>query len=166
MRYEYRCSTINLEQQNVSLATISKRVSLSFEIPKYYKKFIQWKFKSFELVYIHRRFFIHFVVENPVSQELLNSPHSGVFVGIDRGMRHIAVSSQNQFYSGSRLRESKDKYFRLKRSLQKKGTRSAKTKLKKNYFKYSCKFNDYIRRFKLHTKNKQAKKKNPIQSRI
>ncbi|MCE7733227.1 MAG: IS200/IS605 family element transposase accessory protein TnpB [Candidatus Heimdallarchaeota archaeon] len=132
MRYEYRCSTINLEQQNVSLATISKRVNLSFEIPKYYQKFIQWKFKSFELVYIHQRFFIHFVVENPVSQELLNSPHSGVFVGIDRGMRHIAVSSQNQFYNGSRLRCSKDKYFRLKRSLQKKGTRSANSKLRKS----------------------------------
>ncbi len=130
IRYDYRCSTIHLEQHYVSLATISKRINLFFEFPKYYSKFIDWKFKSFELVYIHRRFFIHFVVEKPVSSELLKSPHSGVFIGIDRGMRHLAVSSQNEFYSGSRLRESKDKYFRLKRSLQKKGTRSAISKLK------------------------------------
>ncbi|OLS25385.1 MAG: hypothetical protein HeimC2_18420 [Candidatus Heimdallarchaeota archaeon LC_2] len=130
LRYDYRCSTIHLEQRYVSLATISKRVNLTFEIPKYYSKFIDWKFKSFELVYIHKRFFIHFVVEKTVSPEFLDSPHSGLFVGIDRGMRHLAVSSQNQFYSGSRLRASKDKYFRLKRSLQKKGTPSAKSKLK------------------------------------
>jgi IS605 OrfB family transposase len=132
MRYEYRCSTIHLDQRYVSLATISKRVNLNFEIPRYYKKFINWKFRSFELVYIGKKFFLHFVVQNSVSSDLANAPHSGVFIGIDRGLRHIAVSSQNQFYSGSRLRASKDKYFRLKRSLQKKGTRSARSKLRYN----------------------------------
>ncbi|MCE7734858.1 MAG: IS200/IS605 family element transposase accessory protein TnpB [Candidatus Heimdallarchaeota archaeon] len=130
IRYDYRCSTIHLEQRSVSLATISKRINLTFEIPRYYNKFVTWKFKSFELIYIHKRFFLHFVVEKPISSELLDSPHSGVFVGIDRGMRHLAVSSQKKFYSGSRLRGSKDKYFRLKRSLQKKGTRSARSKLR------------------------------------
>jgi IS605 OrfB family transposase len=130
IRYEYRCSTIHLEQRYVSLATISKRVNLSFEIPNYYKKFITWQFRSFELVYINKQFFLHFVVQKSLSTNIINSPHSGIFVGIDRGLRHIAVSSQNQFYSGFRLRASKSTYFRLKRSLQKKGTRSAKSKLR------------------------------------
>ncbi|MHA2090315.1 MAG: RNA-guided endonuclease InsQ/TnpB family protein, partial [Candidatus Kariarchaeaceae archaeon] len=42
----------------------------------------------------------------------------------------IAVDSHNNFYSGKHVREVKRKYFRQKHSLQKKGTRSAKCKLR------------------------------------
>ncbi|MCH8905935.1 MAG: transposase, partial [Candidatus Heimdallarchaeota archaeon] len=128
IRYDQRSSKILLHQRMVSLVTITGRIKIGFEIPDYYSKYLDWDFRSFELVKHNSRFFLHFVVQSFKSSL---DPHSGIFVGIDRGIRHVAVTSQNKFYNGSRLREVKNKYLRLKRTLQKKGTRSAKRKLKK-----------------------------------
>ncbi|MFV2016423.1 MAG: RNA-guided endonuclease InsQ/TnpB family protein, partial [Candidatus Heimdallarchaeota archaeon] len=128
IRYDARCSKINIKEFKVSVATIGPRIDLDFEIPKYYHKYLNWKFRSFELVKIRKRFYLHFVVIRQIS---FLEAHSTEFVGIDRGIRHLAVTSRNKFYSGSDLREVKNKYLRLKRELQKKGTRSAKYKLKR-----------------------------------
>jgi len=127
IRYDYRCSKIDIHKLSVSLATIGSRIDLRFEIPKYCTKYLNWDFKSFELVKRNNQFFLHFVISTKVSSL---DPHSGEFIGIDRGIRHVAVTSQNKFYSGSRLREVKNRYLRLKSKLQKKGTRSSKRKLK------------------------------------
>jgi len=128
IRYDKRSSTINIDKQVVSLSNIDKRVNVGFTIPQCYEKYLNWEFRSFELVKKGKRYFFHFVVR---SFAKVNGRHSGLFVGIDRGMRHIAVTSQNEFHSGSRLREIKDRYFRMKRSLQKKGTPSARKKLRR-----------------------------------
>ena len=128
IRYDYRSSTIYQEKQFVSLATTGKRIKIEYFLPACYQKYSDWEFRSFELLKKGRKYFLHFVVRkyNKASGE-----HSGEFIGIDRGIRHVGVTSQNQFYNGSRLRESKNRYFRLKRGLQKKGTRSAIRKLKR-----------------------------------
>ncbi|MCE7736571.1 MAG: IS200/IS605 family element transposase accessory protein TnpB [Candidatus Heimdallarchaeota archaeon] len=128
IRYDYRSSTINQETQSVSLATTGKRINLEYILPGYCQKYSDWEFRSFELLKKGDKYYLHFVVRKYVKA---SGEHSGEFIGIDRGIRHIAVTSQNQFYNGSRLREIKNRYFRLKRGLQKKGTRSAKRKLKK-----------------------------------
>lgn len=128
IRYDSRSSTIYQETYSVSLATIGKRVKLEYYLPRYYQQYSDWEFRSFELVKKGNKYYLHLVVRKYCKA---SGDHSGVFIGIDRGIRHVAVTSQNQFHSGSRLRETKNRYFRLKRGLQKKGTRSAKRKLKK-----------------------------------
>ncbi|OLS21869.1 MAG: hypothetical protein HeimC2_31980 [Candidatus Heimdallarchaeota archaeon LC_2] len=79
----------------------------------------------------HRKkdsFFLHLVISKFISEEETKLQE---YVGINRGVKYLAVTSNNQFYNGTRLREIRNKYFRLRRSLQKKGTRSAKRKLKR-----------------------------------
>ncbi|MCE7733466.1 MAG: IS200/IS605 family element transposase accessory protein TnpB, partial [Candidatus Heimdallarchaeota archaeon] len=128
IRYDYRSSTIYQEKQSVSLSTTGKRVNLEYFLPGCYQKYSDWEFRSFELLKKGEKYFLHFVVRKYVNA---SGKHSGEFIGIDRGIRHVGVTSQNQFYNGSRLREIKNRYFRLKRGLQKKGTKSAKRKLKR-----------------------------------
>jgi len=117
IRYDQRSSKILLNQRKVSIATIAGRVKIGFEIPGYYSQYMDWDFRSFELIKRNNRFFLHFVVQ---SFKTSLDPHSQIFVGIDRGIRHVAVTSQNKFYNGSRLREVKNRYFRLKRHSRRK----------------------------------------------
>jgi IS605 OrfB family transposase len=128
IRYDYRSSTIFQDKERVTLATTKKRIMLEYNLPNYYQKYAGWEFRSFELLKRRDRYFLHFVVRNHVK---MRGVHSGEFIGIDRGIKHIAVTSQNKFYNGLRLREVKTRYFRLKRGLQKKGTPSAKRRLKR-----------------------------------
>jgi IS605 OrfB family transposase len=51
-------------------------------------------------------------------------------VGVDVGISRIAVTSQNVFFEGKRVKEHARKMFRLRRRLQAKGTRSARRHLK------------------------------------
>src|SRR5438034_7586599 len=54
-------------------------------------------------------------------------------VGVDVGQRYLAVSTDTEqhshFYSGKAVRAKADHYARLRKRLQKKGTRSAKRRL-------------------------------------
>jgi transposase len=52
-------------------------------------------------------------------------------LGIDRGIKNIAVLSNNMFFNSRHLREVKGRYQYLKRRLQHLGTRSAHRKLRK-----------------------------------
>ncbi|MGC8630777.1 MAG: transposase, partial [Thermoplasmata archaeon] len=52
-------------------------------------------------------------------------------LGIDRGIKNIAVLSNNIFFNSKHLREVKGRYRFLKAKLQHSGTRSAHRKLKK-----------------------------------
>jgi putative transposase len=51
-------------------------------------------------------------------------------LGIDRGIKNIAVLSNNMFFNSKHLKEVKGRYQYLKRKLQHSGTRSAKRKLR------------------------------------
>lgn len=55
----------------------------------------------------------------------------GKVLGIDRGCKHICVTSNNQFFDSKHLRNVKGKYKYLRQRLQSKGTKSARRLLKK-----------------------------------
>lgn len=52
------------------------------------------------------------------------------FVGVDRGITRVAVLSNNLFVESKHINAVKWHYQQLRRSLQSKGTRRAKRKLK------------------------------------
>lgn len=64
----------------------------------------------------------------------IEPPHvvqSGKVVGVDLGINRPAVTSEALFLGQKRWKEIEKRYFRLRRSLQSKGTKSAKRHLKK-----------------------------------
>ncbi|MHA2402926.1 MAG: RNA-guided endonuclease InsQ/TnpB family protein, partial [Candidatus Kariarchaeaceae archaeon] len=126
IRYDNRSSTVFEEKQQVSLATVNGRILLNYSIPEYFRKHDEWERRGIELIYRDKVFYLNFVVQKKIPR---SNVHCGEVIGVDRGINNIAVDSNNNFYSGKHVREVKRKYFRYKRSLQKKGTRSAKRKL-------------------------------------
>ncbi len=128
IRYDQRSSTIFDNKSIITLASINGRIRLKYEIPDYFKKYNGWERKGIELVYRNKLFYIYFIVEKKIKH---NEIHSGEIIGVDRGIKNIAVDSNNNFYNGKHIREVKRRYFRLRHSLQKKGTRSAKRKLQR-----------------------------------
>jgi IS605 OrfB family transposase len=128
IRYDQRSSSIFEEKSMITLASVNGRIRVNYQIPKYFKKYDAWVRRGIELVYRNGLFFICFVVEKKIDNPRI---HSGEVIGVDRGIKNVAVDSNNHFYNGRHVREVKRKYFRFRRSLQKKGTRSAKRKLQR-----------------------------------
>ena len=52
-------------------------------------------------------------------------------IGVDLGISRLAVTSHPRFFGGKHVKETNNRSFRLRRSLQSKGTESAKRHLKK-----------------------------------
>lgn len=139
IRYDNR--SYGIKNGVVGFATIAGRQKMSFELHPHAESI--WKkvigIDSADLIYRKSKFWLHVAVTLPDVEFQL----SGRVVGVDMGLRRPAVTSQNQFLGERRWEEIDNRYFRLKRSLQAKGTCSAKRHLKKlagkvNSFRRDC----------------------------
>lgn len=127
LRYDAR--TITLRGNLLTLSCIGKRVQCVLHIPQYFKEvFETWTFKGPTLTYIKhkKQFWVRLVFETDNPQLL----GSGDVLGVDRGLYHLASTSDHQFFSGSKIRASQRRYLHNRRTLQAKGTRSAKRRFK------------------------------------
>lgn len=126
LRYDKR--TMTLRGNQLTLSCIGKRVQLILNVPDYFKDvFENWEFCGATVTYTKRKkqFWVRLVfeAEDPPKQE-------GEVVGIDRGLYHLMVTSDAQFFSSNRVRAVQRRYLHNRRTLQQKGTRSAKRRLK------------------------------------
>ena len=131
LRLDKRAITVRGNQ--ITIIGISKRHKEILHVPEIHKNIFElWSFKMATLTYQKKtnQFWINLVFENPneVNPQIPSS--SKEILGIDRGLYHIAVTSDNKFYSANKIRKQRRKYLYLKRTLQQKGTQSAKRKLK------------------------------------
>ena len=126
MRYNHRVARIRINEGFASIATIAGRIKACFSVPSCYSRYLGWALKSVTLSY-RKGFYLH------VSMESTNVPTSdnGAVLGIDRGIKNIAVCSDNSFFNGKQVKNVRGKYAHLRAELQSKGTRSAKRKLKR-----------------------------------
>ena len=130
IRYDARTYAFWQDKQTLSLSTVAGRQHVAVSVPGYFQGVIaqSTSFDSADLVY-HRAkeaFWLHLVVT------LLDATptEGGPVIGVDVGMTRLAVTSTNLFIDGRHVKDVANRYFRLRRSLQTKGTRSATRKLK------------------------------------
>jgi len=126
IRYDAR--SYSLAGDCVSLATIRGRQVLALHFYPYACRLLDQStgFDSADLVYRKGRFWLHLVVTLPDVEFLPN----GEVLGVDFGISRPAVASHNLFFGNCSWKERERRYFRLKRALQSKGTKSAKKHLK------------------------------------
>jgi putative transposase len=127
VRYNERTYKLSWEKQTVTLSTVNGRITLPFAVPAYAAKYAGGKTVTADLLQRKGRWWLHVVTE-------LDAPIIAplpTVVGADFGINRPVVTSHNLFLGERRWRELEDKTFRLKRSLQSKGTKSAKRHLKK-----------------------------------
>lgn len=139
IRYDARSATIDLAAGTATLASIDGRVLCKISIPEFHKPRIGWKVCSSDLIFKNDKVFLHVIVEAPDK----TYEHTGQAVGVDLGVNRPAVTSEAKFFGKKQWKGVEHKYFKLKRALQAKGTKSAKRHLKKlgrkeNRFRTDC----------------------------
>jgi IS605 OrfB family transposase len=127
LRYDKR--TMTLRGYQLTLSCIGPRVKTILTVPDYFREIFEtWEFKGATLSYKRhkRQMWVQLVFECPTPDQHVK----GETQGIDRGLYHLAVTSDGHSFSNAKVRSVQRKYLYNRRTLQAKGTRSAKRRLK------------------------------------
>ena len=125
----------SLVQGVFSVSTLDGRIKAPFDIKgmeQYFDK-DKFKFGTARLVCSKRKYFLHI----PVTTEVADCEITEIcnVVGIDRGINFISVSydskGKSSFFSGGKVKHKRAHYKELRAELQKRGTASARRRLKK-----------------------------------
>jgi putative transposase len=127
VRYDARSYWVKWQTSTASLATIAGRIELPFTVPAYAQQYTGYPPTSANLCYRKGKWTLHITVSLPAP---MVAPTQGV-IGVDLGLNRPAVTSARQFLGEKHWKEQERRIFRLRRMLQKKGTKSAKKHLKK-----------------------------------
>jgi len=121
--------TFTFTKDKVRLSTIKERIDMPIKIPKYYWKYLDWSYQTALLTTDKKgRFFLHITFTKDIKAQMTSNR---LQLGVDVGINHVAVTSNRQFFSGTKVKTYRLKFKRLRAKLQAKGTRSAKKLLKK-----------------------------------
>lgn len=126
IRYDNRTFKFYLKSRYVSLTTVFGRLNFAF---KHYPYLECWEgeYTNAQLLIRKKRVFLNVQVKIP--DKIPEANETPKVLGIDGGIRNIAVCSDNSFFNSKHLRAVKGKYQYARHRLQHVGTRSAKRKL-------------------------------------
>lgn len=127
VRYSPRCFTYYPNEKEISVSTVDGRHKYPVSIPKWATdKYLNYSVKNINISYHKKICTLHLMIDIPdVPKVPIQS-----YISVDRGIKNIAVCSDNTFFNSKHLKNIKGKYQHLKSELQSIGTRSAKKKLK------------------------------------
>ena len=131
MRYDVR--TVTLRGSQLTFSTCGKRIRTIISIPEFfterYPSSEGWKLKGANIGIDRKgRVFVNLIYECP--DLVIEENNDGKIVGLDRGVYNIVTTSEGVHYGAKDARRVKRKYSHVRSELQKKGTRSAKRRLK------------------------------------
>lgn len=126
-RYNAHTFTLKWATQEVRLSTCAGKMSIPFTVPQFSTRYIGCKVATADLIERKGKWWLHVVVSVP---EPVVAPCEEV-TGVDLGLNRPAVTSTRQFLGSRHWKEVDRRRFRLCRTLQSKGTKSAKRHLKK-----------------------------------
>ncbi len=127
-RYNLHTFKLDWTKQKLNLATSpSHRLLIGFSVPDYARKYVGYPTDTADLIYRKGKFWLHVVVTLPDPEPIA----SDEVIGVDLGLNRPAVTSKRKFLGSRHWKEVDRKYFRIKRALQSKGTKSAKRHLRK-----------------------------------
>ncbi|WP_315897322.1 transposase [Thermosynechococcus sp. HN-54] len=127
--YDARLFDYREKEQCVSLSTLDARERIPLTLGDYQMSKLQGK-KPTSATLCRRRdrtFHLHI----PVKEEVPDPKPGKDVIGVDLGRRDIAVTSTGESWEGKPLSQARDKFARVRASLQRKGTKGAKRLLKR-----------------------------------
>lgn len=125
--YDDRILRFNKTMDSVSIATLGEREKIPFAVGGYHEQYLNRIRGQADLVYRDGDFYLLQTVELP-------DPPKGDaadFLGVDLGIKNIAVDSDGETFSGGTVNGLRKRHAKLRARLQSKGTKSAKRLLKK-----------------------------------
>lgn len=119
------------DQHLVRISTIKGRINIPIIIPRCYLEAIKnGRVCTGDLIFRNGAWIIHVSLDIPRPQ--VSSLFKNFVAGVDLGINHPAVvTTQRTFLGEKRWKDIENKTFRQRRKLQKKGTQSARRKLKR-----------------------------------
>jgi IS605 OrfB family transposase len=125
IRYDKR--TFSFKNGLVSVSTVNGRQKFNVTIPEYFHKYLSWNCKAGTVTLRDNQLWLNMIFNKEVKQKIIPK----TFVGLDRGINNIVVTSDNEFYNSKQLKQIKGRYQYLKKKLQSIGTPSSRRHLKK-----------------------------------
>jgi predicted transposase len=142
LKFCSRICTLNYQRdysfksgQKVSLITLSGRIVVDYSGYKKHLNLIRNKAKigAAKIFYNRSNKTYFLLVSLEINVPEINPDAINQVCGIDVGQRYLAVKAgidnKTKFFSGKEIRHKANRYHRARKSLQRKGTRSAKRKL-------------------------------------
>jgi putative transposase len=127
VRYNVHTYRLNWSTSSVRVSTTQGKMNIPFTVPNFSSQYRGCKVATADLLSRNGKFWLHVVVEVPAPVVEQNA----LVVGVDLGLNRPAVTSDRQFLGNRHWKEVDRRRFRLRRTLQSKGTKSAKRHLKK-----------------------------------
>jgi putative transposase len=127
--YDARIFDYREKDGTVSLTTIEGRERIKLILGNYQIGKLKGRKPTSATLSKHRdgQYYIHIQIKDtPPTPEKTKE-----VIGVDLGRRDIAVTSNNDRWDGKQLSETRDRYSRTRRSIQRKGTKGAKRLLKR-----------------------------------
>ena len=121
--YDDRCITFK-GTDSVNIWTNDGRMNIPIHI--WNKEQFQYRKGQVDLVYQNGNFYLLCNLEIPTE----NKYSAEGVIGIDLGVKNIAVTSQGDVFSGEAIEKKRKQYHSHRQRLQKRGTRSARKRIK------------------------------------
>ncbi len=115
---------ITFKEDSVNIWTSNGRMEIPIQI--YDKERFKYRNGQVDLVYQNGKFYLLCTLDIP-TESAYNA--FGV-IGVDLGVKNIAVSSEGDVFSGENIEKKRKQYHAHRQRLQKRGTRSAKRRIK------------------------------------
>lgn len=125
--YDNRILSWKIDQQEVSILTLEGRVKLPFVCGERQKVLLANQQGESDLCLIDNNFYLFTTcaINEPALDDVTE------FLGVDLGIKAIAVDSDGEIFSGTHINNIRARYAELRGKLQAKGTSAAKHLLKK-----------------------------------
>jgi IS605 OrfB family transposase len=125
--YDQRIFVYRERDESVSVTTVAGRIHVPLKIGGYQREALQGKKPTCaRVVKSGKDWYIHIVVdENPPEKK------GGPPLGIDLGIKNIATMSTGKRISGAAVQANKQRFARVRASLQSKGTRGSRRLLRR-----------------------------------
>lgn len=127
IRFDARSYNVWFDRNEISLLTVGGRIKVPVSVPEYFQQYLTWKRCSADLFIRKNKVFLNIVF----SKDITDPDLTGEVVGIDRGIKKIAVTSEKQFFGGGEIKKVSKRYEKLRTALQTRGSKSAKRHLQK-----------------------------------
>jgi len=125
--YDVRILKWYIDRQEVSIWSTQGRLKIPFAAGQHQLELLKYQRGESDLAYIRGEFYLFATCEIEDPEEL--EPEA--VLGVDLGIVNIATDSDGEVFNGSQVNNVRHRHRRLRKKLQKKGTKGARRRLKK-----------------------------------
>jgi len=126
-RYNVHTFKVDWARGVVRLSTTGGKQDVWFTVPAYAAPYVGGKVCTADLIHRDGKWYLHIVVDLPAPEV---APTAEV-VGVDLGLAQPAVTSQARFLGKKAWRNTEARYFKQRRALQARGSKSARRHLRR-----------------------------------